>query len=111
MDFNSLNKLLNDFWTPQKYGKHKDIANQHGMLLLKHLKTSPEAFFEFLNKNTFKFQNISGISWNDFLTRSGLNGYLNDGYIEDALKITTARPAIGKGEFLFVSSFKNIRCL
>ena len=108
MDFNSLNKLLNEFWTPQKCGKHKDIANQHGMLLLKYLKTSPEAFFEFLNKNTFKFQNISGISWSDFLTRSGLNGYLNEGYIEDALKVTTSRPAIGKGEFLFVSSFKNV---
>lgn len=108
MDFNSLNTLLKNFWTPQKCGKHQDLANQHGMLLLKHLKTSPEALFEQLNSNSFKFQNISGISWSDFLTRSGLSGYLDDGYIDDALRITTSRPAIGKGEFLFVSSFKNV---
>jgi len=109
MDFNTLNIGLNEYWTPQKLGKHSnEIANQHGMLLLKNLKTSPEDFFKFLKTTTFTFKPFDVIPWSDVLVRSGLSGYLKDEYVDDALHVTTTRPAIGKGEFLFVSCFSNL---
>lgn len=108
MDLNSLNTLLPKFWTRQKCGKHEGLANQHGMLLLKNLLVKPEDLFEQLDKNIFKFQSFSKIGWGDFLSRASLSEYLKDGYVNDALNVTTARPAIGKGEFLFASCFSNI---
>lgn len=108
MDFNSLNKYLQAFWTDSKTGKHTDMANQHGMLLLKNLKTDPKDLFDVLSKNTFNFQEFDIIPWSDFLSRARLSDYLKPEYVEDALKVTTTRPAIGKGEFLLVSCFSNI---
>lgn len=108
MDLNSLNALLPKFWTAEKCGKHEGLADQHGMLLMKNLLVKPEDLFEQLAKNTFTFQNFSKISWVDFLRRANLAEYLKPEYINDALNVTTARPAIGKGEFLFASCFANI---
>lgn len=108
MDLNSLNELLPKFWTKQKCGKHEGLDNQHGMLLMKHLLVNPKDFFEQLKINIFTFQNFSKIAWSDFLKRANLSEYLKPEYLNDALNITTARPAIGKGEFLFVSCFSNI---
>lgn len=108
MDFNSLNIQLQQFWDNIKLGKHTDMANQHGMLLMKHLKTDPNEFFKYLNKNKFTFKEFGKVSWGTFFRSTHLEDYLKPGYIEDALAVTTSRPAIGKGEFLFVSSYKNI---
>lgn len=108
MDFSSLNTLLPKFWTEKKCGKHDGLANQHGMLLTKNLLVKPEDLFEQLEKNTFTFKNFSKIPWSDFLSRAKLAEYLKPNYIEDAMNVTTARPAIGKGEFLFASCFSNI---
>ena len=108
MDSNNLNKCLNDYWTDKKSGKHNELAKQHGMLLLKNLKAEPEDLFEQINENIFKFQTFSLIPWNDFLIRANLAEYLKPEYIKDALEITSLRPAIGKGEFLFVSCFSNL---
>lgn len=108
MDSNNLNKCLNDYWTDKKSGKHNELAKQHGMLLLKNLKAEPEDLFEQVNENIFKFQTFSLIPWNDFLIRANLAEYLKPEYIKDALEITSLRPAIGKGEFLFVSCFSNL---
>lgn len=108
MDLNSLNDLLPKFWTSKKCGKHEGLANQHGMLLMKNLLVKPEDLFEQLGKNIFNFQNFPKISWGDFLKRANLAEYLKPEYINDALNVTTARPAIGKGEFLFASCFSNI---
>lgn len=108
MNFNSLNTLLNSYWTKQKVGKHADMPNQHGLLLMKNLKTDPEDFFEKLKTTGFKFQEFDTIPWSEVLSRSGLADFLKPEYVDDALKITTTRPAIGKGEFLFVSCFNNI---
>lgn len=108
MDFNSLNKLLHEFWTVKKIGKHEDMPNQHGMILLKDLNADPAEFFDFLKTNTFKFQQFDIISWQSFFTRAKLDRYLKDSYMEDVLGVTTTRPAIGKGEFAFVASFNNI---
>lgn len=108
MDSNNLNKCLNDYWTDKKSGKHNELAKQHGMLLLKNLKVEPEDLFEQVNENIFKFQTFSLIPWKDFLIRANLAEYLKPEYIKDALEITSLRPAIGKGEFLFVSCFSNL---
>lgn len=108
MDFNSLNTLLQTFWTSEKIGKHPDMPNQHGMLLMKNLKTSPDELFKFLETNNFRFGEFDIISWSEFYKRSGLATYLKPEFISDALKVTTTRPAIGKGEFLLVASFNNI---
>lgn len=108
MDSNNLNKCLNDYWTDKKSGKHNELAKQHGMLLLKNLKVEPEDLFEQVNENIFKFQTFLLIPWKDFLIRANLAEYLKPEYIKDALEITSLRPAIGKGEFLFVSCFSNL---
>lgn len=108
MDSNNLNKCLNDYWTDKKSGKHNELAKQHGMLLLKNLKVEPEDLFEQVNENIFKFQTFPLIPWKDFLIRANLAEYLKPEYIKDALEITSLRPAIGKGEFLFVSCFSNL---
>lgn len=108
MDFNRLNTLLPEYWTSIRLGNHEDLANTHGLLLLKHLKTSPDAFFDFLKTSKFDFEKAGTMSWNDFMVRSGLMGYLEEGYLNDALDVTSPRPAIGRGEFLFTSCFSNI---
>lgn len=108
MNFNTLNEFLQSYWTDIKAGKHKELANQHGLLLLKNLKTEPKELFSVLSNNTFNFQEFETIPWSDFLNRAKLTDYLKDSYVEDALQVTTTRPAIGKGEFLFVSCFGNI---
>lgn len=108
MDLNNLNKLLPLYWTAKKCGKHDGLSNQHGMLLLKNLKVDPNTYFEQVKSNTFTFMPFGKISWSEFLKRSKLAEYLKSEYINDALNITTARPAIGKGEFLFASCFNNI---
>lgn len=108
MDFSSLNTLLPKFWTEKKCGKHDGLAAQHGMLLMKNLLVKPEDLFEQLEKNRFTFGNLAKIQWSEFLNRAKLAEYLKPNYINDALNVTTARPAIGKGEFLFASCFANI---
>lgn len=108
MDLNELRDLLVKYWTAEKCGKHTDLANQHGMILLKNLLVSPEDCFAQFEQNVFKFMPFSKISWNDFLKRANLSEYLRPSYVHDALNVTTTRPAIGKGEFLFASCFKNI---
>lgn len=105
-----IKNLLKEFWTEAKLGKQKpDIINKHGQLILKNLKGGPELYFRQLNKNKFIFKETGFITWSSFLQRCSLDKYLDEAYINEAMKITTPRPAIGKGEFLLVSCFKNIR--
>ncbi len=108
MNSSSLNTLLPNFWTKEKSGKHtpEDLANLHGVLLLKNLKVEPTMFFDEIID--FKFGPISKTSWSEFLNIAQISEYLKPNYVNDALHITTPRPAIGIGEFLFVSCFKNI---
>lgn len=108
MDSNNLNTYLTTYWTDKKSGKNRELAKQHGMLLLKNLKADPKDLFEQIGENVFKFQTFPLISWGDFLRRANLAEYLKPEYVNDALEITSARPAIGKGEFLFVSCFSNL---
>lgn len=108
MDSKTLNKCLINYWTDKKSGKHEELIKQHGMLLLKNLKVEADDLFEQIEENTFKFQTFPMISWNEFLNRANLAEYLKPEYVKDALEVTSSRPAIGKGEFLFVSCFSNL---
>ena len=77
-------------------------------MLERNLIAKPEDLFEQLNSNKFTFQNFGPIKLVSFLKKAKLDSYLKPEYVEDALKVTTPQPAIGKGEFLLVSCFKNI---
>ena len=108
IDTSSLDKYLKDFWSDNKSGKHTEMAKKHKDLLERHLIAKPEDLFEQLNSNKFTFQNFGPMKLVNFLSKSKLDSYLKPEYVDDALKITTPQPAIGKGEFLLVSCFKNI---
>lgn len=103
-----LNKCLKDFWTDKKSGKHPELIKKHKEILEKDLLVDPDDLFEQLNKNTFTFQNFGPIPFHSFLKKAKLDSYLRPEYITHALEVVTHQPAIGKGEFLLVSCFKNI---
>lgn len=99
---------LDSFWTPEKLGKHKQLKEKHGTILLKDLLVSAKVFFEQVKSNKFKFQNFGPFSFGSFLKKAHLDKYVKMEYVDDCLKVTTPRPAIGKGEFLLASCFSNI---
>lgn len=103
-----LSKYLKEFWTEKKCGKHPELMDKHKAILLNDLVVSPKDLFEQLNKNIFTFQNFGPIKLSEFLTKAKLDSYLKPEYLQHALTVTTHQPAIGKGEFLLVSCFKNI---
>lgn len=99
--------LLDEYWTADKLGKHKNLKRDHGDILLKTLIVNPEEFKRDLFNNHLKLGNFSS-SIDSIITGTKLNGDLRREYLEMCLGVTTERPAIGKGEFLFAASFKNI---
>ena len=111
MESNNIKSYLAKFWTPKKCGKcgePSDFINQHDMILGETLIADPKDLLEQLNENIFNFQNFDLITWDSFLKNAKLAEYLKPDYIKYALDVTTSRPAIGKGEFLFVSCFSNL---
>lgn len=105
---NELKKCIDNYWTDKKCGKHIGIGEKHEEILLKDLLVKPQDLFEQLDKNTFTFQNFGPMKLSQFLAKSKLDSYLKPSYLKDALTVTTPQPAIGQGEFLLVSCFKNI---
>lgn len=111
MKSNNLRACLTKFWTSEKCGKSgmpEDFIDQHDIILTKTLVAEPDDLLEQLNENVFTFQYFDLIPWADFLKRAKLAEYLKSEYVKYALDVTTSRPAIGKGEFLFVSCFSNL---
>ena len=108
IDTSSLDEYLKAFWADNKSGKHSEMAKKHKDLLNKDLIAKPKDLFDQLNSNRFTFQNFGPFKIANFLAKSKLDSYLKPEYVSDALMITTPQPAIGKGEFLLVSCFKNI---
>lgn len=104
----SIKNELDKFWTNEKLGKHNDLKAKHGAILMKDLKVPAEDFFEQVKENNFKFQTFGPIAMSSFLKRAKIDKYVQPQYLDDCLKVTTPRPAIGRGEFLFVASFNNI---
>ena len=102
-----LSSLLDEYWTAEKLGKHKDLKKDHGDILLKTLIVAPEEFKRDLFNNHLKLGNFTS-TIDSILTGTKLNGDLRKEYLEMCLGVTTERPAIGKGEFLFAASFRNI---
>ena len=102
-----LNEIVNDFWTDDKLGKHTELKSDHLDILEKTLLIEPKMFREDLFNNRIELRRRRG-SISDILRNSKLNGDLRDSYLSLCLGVTTERPAIGKGEFLFAASFSNI---
>lgn len=103
-----LTKCLKDFWTEKKCGKHPELMAKHKAILMQDCLVKPSDLFEQINQNEFTFQNFGPLNLNTFLKKAKLDSYLKPEYLQHALSVTTHQPAIGKGEFLFVSCFKNI---
>lgn len=99
---------MNEFWTSKKLGKHPNLAKQAELLYEHYAMCSAEKLLARLLQSTFEFGNYGPIAWANILEEANLDDCLKQEYVEEALKVTTARPAIGKGEFLFVSIFKNV---
>ncbi len=104
----SIREYLDEFWTDEKLGKHKDMKRKHGELILKNLKGDVKGLFGKLNTLDFHIKLGKTYKFKDLLERTGLDEYLSENYIKDALAVTTTRPAIGHGEFLLASIFSNI---
>lgn len=102
-----LNALVNEYWTEEKLGKHTELKGDYLEILQKTLVVEPEIFKNDLFNNRFNLREvrspITGI-----LTNTKLNGDLRSSYLSMCLGVTTERPAIGKGEFLFAASFSNL---
>lgn len=109
IDTSTLDDYLKDFWSDNKSGKHSDMAKKHKDILEKTLIAKPKDLFNQLNNNRFVFQNFGPYKISNFLRKAKLDSYLDSKYVEEALKVITPQPAIGKGEFLLVSCFKNIK--
>lgn len=103
-----IKKYLDLYWTDKKLGKHKTMKEKHGEIILKDMKVTPEELFKSLNNNKFKLGNFGPSRIDEILKNSKLDDDLSEAYIKDSLAVTTTRPSIGKGEFLFASLFSNI---
>lgn len=104
----NLKEEVKAYWTPIKTGKHKDLASKHEAILAKDLKVPAADFFEQVKKNYFKFMNFGPLPLEDFLVKARLDKYVTAEYLADCLKVTTPRPAVGRGEFLLAANFGNI---
>lgn len=102
-----LKEILDKFWTDKKLGKHKSLKNDHGEILLKTLLVDPETFDSDLNGNKLKVGDMSS-SIKSLISGTKLDGDLREEYLRLCLNVTTERPAIGKGEFLFAATFANL---
>lgn len=99
---------LKEYWNG-KLGKYGDeLVREHAKELKAYSIASISDIIDHLEQNKFRLETYSKTSWSKFLNIAKLSEYLRPGYITDALAITTHRPAMGQGEFLFVSCFKNI---
>lgn len=99
--------LVNDYWTARKLGKHTELKRDHLNILEKTLLVDPNLFRDDLFNNKIKLENKAG-TLKQLLTDTKLNGDLRSNYLSLCLSVTTERPAIGKGEFLFAASFSNL---
>lgn len=103
----ALKKIVDEYWSDEKLGKHRDLKKDHLEILQKTLLVDPSLFKADLLSNKFKPRTIQA-PIDGILTNTKLNGDLRRSYLSLCLGVTTERPAIGKGEFLFAASFANM---
>jgi hypothetical protein len=107
INLDNIEAKLAKLWTETKSGKH-NVITDHAQIIEKDLIGFPDKFFEKLYKTHFKPMEYGPAKLSSLLKQSSLDGYLKPEYITDALRVTTNRPAIGRGEFLFASLFVNL---
>lgn len=105
-----MNELLQEYWTKTKCGKHnpKDLIMEHGLRLKTYAIVDVEDIMEQIKKNDYSIDSMPRTSWSKFLKEAKLDDYLKPEYVQSALDVQLGRPAIGVGEFLFVSCFGNL---
>lgn len=101
------NELL-QYWTTEKSGKHKNLANKHYTVLKNTLKADPSDYFEQVKSNTFSFGDGELHKIGNLLSLAKLKEYVSPDYIKACFDVSVPRPAIGRGEFLLVASFGNL---
>jgi hypothetical protein len=99
---------MNEFWTKEKLGKHPTIAETAKQLYSSYAMCSPEKLLARLKESIYKFGDTKPVEFNNILMFANLDDCLKPEYVNAALKVTTARPSIGRGEFLLASLFANI---
>lgn len=105
---NVLETKIKEFWSKEKCGKHPEIGKKHKDILNRTLRAKPEDFFEQLNENRFILKTFGPRPLNKFLAEAKIDDYVSQDYIKLCNDVHTPEPAIGKGEFLIVSTYKNI---
>lgn len=105
-----LNELLQKYWTKKKCGKHPvdDLIMEHGLRIKTFAKVDYQDIFEQIEKNVYSIDSMPRTSWNKFLKEAKLDDFLKPEYVQSTLNVQLARPAVGLGEFLFVSCFGNL---
>lgn len=99
--------IAKEFWTDRKLGKHDELVGDYVSILEKTLLIDPDEFRADLFKSTLKPGKMAD-KLTALLADTPLRDDLKKEYITMCLGVTTTRPAIGKGEFLFAATFKNI---
>ena len=99
---------MNEFWTKEKLGKHPTVAENAKRLYSEYAMCSPEKLLARLQESIFKFGDVKPVEFRNMLMFANLDDCLKPEYVDAALKVTTARPSIGRGEFLLASLFANI---
>ena len=99
---------MNEFWTKEKLGKHPTVASNAETLYSKYAMCSADKLLKRLQESIFKFGEVGPIEFKNILMFANLDDCLKPEFVDEALKVTTARPAIGRGEFLLASLFANI---
>ena len=110
IDEKNLTPYLVQYWVKtNRRGKHESMPMEHLKLLNSCLKVHAEDLFEQIYQNKFNPESCNAMqSWGNFLEQAKLKEYLDESYVPMALEITSKQPAIGVGEFLFVSCYCNL---
>lgn len=67
---------MNEFWTEEKLGKHKQVAEQAELLYEHYALCSADKLLARLNESEFKFGNYGPCTWNSFLAKTNLDDCL-----------------------------------
>lgn len=99
---------MNEFWTKEKLGKHSTVASIASRLYSTYAMCSPEKLLARLKESTYTFGDTKPVEFKNILMFANLDDCLKPEFVTEALKVTTPRPSIGRGEFLLAALFDNI---
>lgn len=98
--------LLTRFWA-NKSSRHDELIQNHLEIIDRTLLVDPYTLERDLFRSKLIVGNFSE-KLDSLLAKTALKGDLSPEYIDLCLQVTSKRPVIGRGEFLFTASFANI---